>query len=114
MRNLREELSDLCHKQWSGWMDYEFSKGTFNEDGSWTMPAEFVKRWQRQADTPYAELSESEQDSDRNEADKFLALLKANLLDGQYINAIIAKSTQLKQSDGEGWAIGNFIQKILE
>lgn len=39
------------------------------------MPAEFVERWQRQMDTPYAELSGPEQDSDRNEADKFLEVL---------------------------------------
>lgn len=72
---LREELAELAHKQWSGWMHYLFSKGTFNEDGTWTMPAWAVERWKRQAETPYVELSEEEQDSDRKEADKFLAIL---------------------------------------
>lgn len=23
---LREKLAELCHKQWSGWMEYLFSK----------------------------------------------------------------------------------------
>lgn len=72
---LKEQLADLCHEQWSGWMRYMFSKAPLNEDGSWTMPAEFVERWQRQMNTSYAELSEPEQNSDRTEADKFLALL---------------------------------------
>ena len=72
---VRERLADLCHEQWAGWMRYLFSKGKFNDDGSWTMPAWAVERWSRQMDTPYSELSESEQDSDRNEADKFLALI---------------------------------------
>jgi hypothetical protein len=80
MEHLREKFADLCHEQWAGWMKYLFSKGTFNPDGSWTMPKEFVERWQRQTNTPYAELSESEQDSDREEAYKFLALLKENNL----------------------------------
>lgn len=71
---IRERIADLCHEQWSGWMDYLFSKGTFSEDGTWTMPAWAVERWKRQAETPYAKLSESEQDSDRKEADKFLAI----------------------------------------
>lgn len=75
MPSLREIFANLCHQQWSGWMDYLFGKGIFNEDGSWTMPAEFVERWRRQARTLYCDLSESEQDSDRVEADKFLYVM---------------------------------------
>jgi len=68
----REKLADLCHEQWSHWVNYMFSKGTFNKDGTWTMPAWAVERWRHQMKTPYSELSATEQDSDRNEADKFL------------------------------------------
>ena len=71
---LREQVAILCHSQWSGWMDYLFSKGTFAADGSWTMPSEFVQRWQRQSDAPYMDLSEGEQESDRKQADKFIRL----------------------------------------
>jgi len=70
--NFREKLAALCHSQWAGWMTYLFSKGTFNKDGTWTMPREFVERWTRQMSTPYENLSPSEQDSDRKEADRFL------------------------------------------
>lgn len=73
---MREELANLCHEQWSGWLKYMFSKGVFNEDGSWTMPVEFVQRWTRQMNTPYSKLSESEQNSDRTEADKFIAVFR--------------------------------------
>lgn len=69
---LREKLADLCHEQWSNWLKYMFSKGTLNQDGSWTMSVELVERWTRQMNVPYAELSKSEQDSDRHEADKFI------------------------------------------
>lgn len=69
---LREELSDLAHRQWTGWMRYLFSKGIKNEDGSFTIPAWAVERWERQVNTDYENLSESEKDSDRNEADKFI------------------------------------------
>lgn len=72
---IREILADLCHRQWSGWMKYLFGKGTFNEDGTWTMPVWAVKRWKQQMETPYSMLSESEQDSDRTEADKFLKVI---------------------------------------
>lgn len=74
---LRELMADLCHQQWSGWMKYMFSKGYGNLDnGTWMMPKEFVIRWERQMTTHYKKLSAEEQDSDREEADKFLGLLK--------------------------------------
>lgn len=72
---IREILADLCHQQWSGWMKYLFSKGTFNEDGTWTMPRWAVQRWKRQMKTPYTNLSDIEQESDRLEADRFLTIL---------------------------------------
>ena len=74
--SLREKFAELSHWQWSGWMHYLFSKGTFNKDGTWTMPVWAVERWKRQAETPYSNLSPTEQDSDRDEADKFMGLLK--------------------------------------
>jgi len=55
-----------------------FLIGEFNDDGTWTMPKEFVDRWQRQVNTPYKDLSHSEQESDRKEADKFLKVLNAS------------------------------------
>lgn len=60
IKNMREKLADLCHSQWSGWMKYLFSKGTFNDEGTWTMPKEFVGRWIRQMNTSYFKLSEAE------------------------------------------------------
>ena len=71
----REVLAELAHAQWSGWMEYLFSKGVVNEDGTWTMPAWAVERWRRQMKTSYNELSFDEKESDRKEADKFLAVL---------------------------------------
>jgi hypothetical protein len=76
MSTLREALSDTQHKIWSAWMRWMFSIGTFNEDGTWTMPAALVKRWQRQMETPYAQLSEGEKDSDREQADKVLRTIE--------------------------------------
>jgi len=72
---LRESLADLVHKQWSSWMKYLFEKGTFNEDGTWTMPGWAVTRWTRQMETPFSDLPEIEKDTDRKEADRYLKLL---------------------------------------
>jgi hypothetical protein len=75
IREKRELLAKLAHEQWSGWMHYLFSKGTYNEDGTWTMPVDFVNRWHRQMTVPYDRLPEEEKDSDRKEADRVIGTL---------------------------------------
>lgn len=81
-KNIREKLADQCHNQWSGWMEYLFSKcfserGQFDrETGNLIIPKWAVERWMRQMKTPYNELTEEEKNSDRIEADKFIKLLK--------------------------------------
>ena len=75
-----ERLAELCHEQWSGWMEYMFSKcdGTALP-GYRVIPEWAEKRWTRQLLTPYAELSEEEKDSDRKEAQRFIDLLNKPL-----------------------------------
>ncbi len=77
MTTLRELLSQYSHDAaWSRWINYQFSKGTFNDDGSWTMPAWAVERWKRQANTLYIDLSEIEKESGRTEADKMINIIE--------------------------------------
>ena len=81
-----EKVAALCHDQWSGWMRYLFSKCDLEissvlsalENGAVIMPKWAAERWSRQMKTPYAELSEDEKESDRNEARKFLAMLNVS------------------------------------
>ncbi len=73
--SIREKLAAYAHTAWSGWMRYLFSKGVYNPDGSWTMPAWAVERWTRQMNTPYSELPTSEQASDLAEADQMLGII---------------------------------------
>jgi len=72
----REKLADVSHDIWSHWMRWMLSVGRWNNDGTWTMPAEKLERWGRQMGTPYANLSDKEKDSDREQADKILVALK--------------------------------------
>lgn len=74
---LMEQLADREHDSWARWMDYLFSKSTKNDDGSVTIPADLVKRWQRQVETPYADLSEREKESDRSEVRQIEPLILA-------------------------------------
>lgn len=75
----REKLAEYAHTAWSGWMRYLFEKSTRNADGTVTLPAWAVERWERQLTTPYADLSEAEKDSDRAEADAMIAIVTPSL-----------------------------------
>lgn len=79
----RELLAAYAHEAWAGWMRYMFERGgsiaevavNGEQMECWVMsPSSFV-RWQRQMNTPYADLPESEKESDRAEADKIRKLL---------------------------------------
>ena len=85
---LREALASYAHEAWSGWMKYLFSKCN-EQDASYfditdqqihqritVIPQQLVEHWTRQMNTPYAELSEEEKESDRKEADRILEILK--------------------------------------
>lgn len=73
---LVEQLADAEHASWARWTDYQFSRCSANDDGSLTIPPDLVERWRRQAATPYAELSEREKESDRDEVRKILPLIE--------------------------------------
>lgn len=78
---LREALAALAHAQWSGWMEYLFEQSQVNTDGTVTIPAWAAARWQRQMTTPYAALAAEEQESDRSEADRVVAVIAAHAHD---------------------------------
>lgn len=73
----REKLAELAHEQWTGWMRYLFSQCRYTDMGDAVIPKSSVLHWQRQMGASYADLSETEKDSDRKEADRVLALLAA-------------------------------------
>src|SRR5690348_10698177 len=75
--SLVEALSAKEHESWSRWQSYLFSCCERASDGSMIIPSALVKRWQRQIDTPYAQLSEREKQSDRNEVAKILPIIRA-------------------------------------
>lgn len=80
-----EEVAAIQHDQWSGWMEYLFSKCNDNidrfslePDGQLIIPAWAVERWKRQLLTKYADLSEEEKESDRKEAERYRELFETH------------------------------------
>lgn len=73
---VRERLAAYAHRSWSGWMRYLFEQCSPSHEHGVGIPANLVERWQRQLRTPYFQLPTEEQESDRGEADKMLAILR--------------------------------------
>lgn len=76
---MREKLAEYAHAAWSGWMKHLFEKSTQNADGTVTIPAWAVSRWQRQMNTPYAALPANEKESDGMEADRMISIMSGHL-----------------------------------
>ena len=70
--DIMETLASIQHDIWSHWMSYLFGESEMNDDGSVTIPKNLVDRWTKQANTNYNDLSELEQESDRNQVRKFI------------------------------------------
>jgi len=96
MDELREYLAAYAHAAWASWMAYLFDNAIRNPDGSVTIPAGYVAALSRQIEAPYTALSKAEQDSDRAEADKMLALI------WPVLNAAEARAERLRRSVERG------------
>lgn len=77
---LREAVAAVMHDVWAHWMKYLFSrcKRLHGEDLR-VIPNHQRLAWKRQMNTPYNKLTEDEKDSDRDQAEKVLAVVKAAL-----------------------------------
>jgi MoxR-like ATPase len=72
--SLLEAMAELEHKQWAHWTKYMIT--ALKEEGVDLSSSPLIKRWMRQIETPYSELSETEKESDREWARKALQLLR--------------------------------------
>lgn len=70
-----EKLAAIEHERWSDWQRYVHGLCTRNPDGSYTIPAPLVERWERQINTPYDQLTEAEKQSDRDQVARYWNLI---------------------------------------
>jgi hypothetical protein len=78
MPDLIEQLAAIEHSRWSDWQRYCHQCGHRNPDGSITLDAGTVGHWERQIATPYADLSEREKESDREQVRRYIAIVEAH------------------------------------
>lgn len=73
--NTVEQLAAIEHERWAHWQRYVHDQCERQDDGSLVIPAELATRWQAQIETPYAQLSEREKDSDREQVRRYLPVV---------------------------------------
>ena len=76
LAHLLEELAAIEHQRWAHWQKYVHDHGERQPDGSVLLPASLVERWERQINTPYKDLAESEKNSDREQVRKYFPVLE--------------------------------------
>lgn len=72
---LREKLADIEHQRWADWQKYVHGVSKVEADGV-KIPMGYADHWDRQINTPYAELSEREKQSDREQVDRYWHLIE--------------------------------------
>ena len=77
--SLIDTLAAIEHERWSHWQRYLHSKATKQLDGSLLISADLVAQWTLQIETPFERLSEKEKNSDRDQVQKYLPIIKAAL-----------------------------------
>lgn len=75
---MREKIASEMHEIWIHWMKYLFARCNRNEQSRLVIPFDCEVRWKNQMGTLYDDLSESEKESDRHQADKIIAILSNN------------------------------------
>jgi hypothetical protein len=78
-QELIEQLADKEHASWARWMAYLFSVCVPDPqmDGALLIAPAWVRHWQQEIETAYADLPESYKQSDRDEVAHILPLIRA-------------------------------------
>jgi len=67
-----DRLAAIEHERWAHWQRYMHGRGELKDDGSLVLPADLVRRWTRQIETPFSDLDEAGKESDREQVRHFI------------------------------------------
>jgi len=81
LSELREPLADIEHQRWADWQRYQHSKceTSKGEIGALVIPSTLVAQWERKIATDYVSLTDDERESDREQVDRYLPFIAAEL-----------------------------------
>ena len=70
-----EQLAAIEHERWGDWQQW-VHECCDRVDGGYRIPTLLIERWERQIATPYADLSEREKQSDRDQVYRYWPLIE--------------------------------------
>lgn len=79
LQKLKEQLAAIEHERWANWQRYVHNKMVEHSDGKgeWVcLPVEYYKRWERQINTDYKDLTTGEQGADMREVNRYWPLIE--------------------------------------
>ena len=95
-QELREQLAAIEHERWADWQKY--CHRVLRDNNPSPEQGDILERWDRQIETPYADLTELEKQSDREQVDRYWHLIQA------HTNAEIARTLDRLESEVQGIA----------
>jgi len=78
-----DRLAAVEHERWSHWQQYVHDQGERQSDGSLLIPAEIVAHWDKQIVARFADLSDEERQSDREQVLRYLPVVLDILISSQ-------------------------------
>lgn len=93
---LREKLATIEHERWADWQQWVHQNLARKEDGWYLLDPAVYERWERQINTPYAELSDKEKSSDMEQVDRYWPLIQAYLTTTATRMAVEARLDELE------------------
>jgi hypothetical protein len=76
LESVVELLAAIEHERWSHWQKYLHGKCIRGDNGSLIIPADLAYRWAQQSATRYADLSDEEKESDREQVRGYLPVIE--------------------------------------
>ena len=75
-----EKFADIEHQRWADWQKYLHSCTHLNDRGEICFNSyRQFEHWKRQIETPYAELTEEEKESDRKQVKRYWSIIAKDL-----------------------------------
>ena len=86
-KRILDRLAPIEHERWARWQRYVHAHCQRRDDGSLVIPPDLVARWERQIETPFVNLPEGEQESDREQVQRYLPVVIRALEDWQALDS---------------------------
>lgn len=73
-----EQLAEEAHGVRAEWIEYMFSQGSVNSGrDTFEIPRHVWEGWERQAKTPYIQLTEPDKETDRDIAQRYISIMES-------------------------------------